>query len=769
MAKSLEEHLYRSAVTKEEYMDFSTLRKRLQNIAHGLEMHRSSSTGSSSSTASQQQQQQQQQLSSSHSSRGSFHAGSQRGTPQPQDNANWTNNNNNGSLPSSHPMMGAAGAGSGSAAGGGGGMNPQQQASMNNLRQNFNTAQSQNWQNNSGVDSNNNSNVMMGMNNNMQQPQQQMGQQQGMPNMGMQQHVPDNFGQQGGFNPQQSGLGQQSMTQPQQGIGQPQQSQAWASSSSGSLPGAGSLRLESSLTTSGGATDPQKKKVILQQQQRLLLLRHASKCTAGSTCRTKFCSQMVTLWRHMKACRSKNCKTPHCVSSRCVLNHYRICKSNGKTATCEVCGPVMMKIKQKERDDGTSTSIDPLTKDMPMQQTNLQGGMTQQGQQQIPSMESSDELKKVQEQQMKLKRQLESLKQLQKKQDELLKQQRRLEQHAQQVQDPKSPQAQQLRHQQLLLQQLQKKCHNQQLILQQEVQMQMNGGSQPLVQPQALQPQQLSQPVSQQLEQSGAHVMSMGSSPQPPGDSEQPPKKNQRRRSSASTAGKGDKGRRPGSKSLGVGGRRSPTTSKKRNSSSTLSQGQTKKRASSASNISPEAIAEAAKVVSQEEVPKDEPKPVKSEATPTPGNEDTSLIPSMSKEEIEEHMDSLNKKVKLSSRTVTHKCMPILQGLIDDPFGWVFHDAVDPVALGLPDYFDVVKTPMHLELVKKKLENAVYGDIDSFASDVRLVFQNAILYNGETSEVGELAKTMLTKFEEPYQALVQGESQLSSGDKEESG
>lgn len=25
-------------------------------------------------------------------------------------------------------------------------------------------------------------------------------------------------------------------------------------------------------------------------------------------------------------------------------------------------------------------------------------------------------------------------------------------------------------------------------------------------------------------------------------------------------------------------------------------------------------------------------------------------------------------------------------------FGW-FHDAVDPVTLGVPDYFDVVKTP----------------------------------------------------------------------------
>jgi hypothetical protein len=105
---------------------------------------------------------------------------------------------------------------------------------------------------------------------------------------------------------------------------------------------------------------------------------------------------------------------------------------------------------------------------------------------------------------------------------------------------------------------------------------------------------------------------------------------------------------------------------------------------------------------------------------------------------------------------VTNECLPVIQELIDDQFGWVFHDAVDPIALGLPDYFDVVKHPMHLELVKKKLENAIYCDTDSFAHDVKLVFENAILYNGETSEVGELAKSFLVKFAQIYEKLIAG-------------
>jgi hypothetical protein len=63
---------------------------------------------------------------------------------------------------------------------------------------------------------------------------------------------------------------------------------------------------------------------------------------------------------------------------------------------------------------------------------------------------------------------------------------------------------------------------------------------------------------------------------------------------------------------------------------------------------------------------------------------------------------------------------------------------------------------MHLELVKKKLENAIYSDMDAFARDAKLVFENAILYNGETSEVGDLAQCMVTTFEKSYSALVHG-------------
>jgi hypothetical protein len=133
-----------------------------------------------------------------------------------------------------------------------------------------------------------------------------------------------------------------------------------------------------------------------------------------------------------------------------------------------------------------------------------------------------------------------------------------------------------------------------------------------------------------------------------------------------------------------------------------------------------------------------------------------SLASSMPKGDVEQNLMLLHKGLHLTSRTITHKCLPIVQQLIDDPFGWVFRDAVDPVVFGLPDYFEVVKNPMHLLLVKKKLENAVYTDMASFERDVKLVFENAILYNGEDSEVGQLAHTMMGVFEKEYKKVCEG-------------
>jgi Bromodomain/TAZ zinc finger len=519
---------------------------------------------------------------------------------------------------------------------------------------------------------------------------------------------------------------------------------------------------------------------------------------------------MVTLWLHMKTCRDKNCKTSHCLSSRCVLNHYRICKSQGKTATCEVCGPVMSQIRLQGRDDGSNdplassqqpmgdhSGISSLASLMGSQQgasnSSMQAvGNDGQNQQQhaakaammaaavsqqrrggssnlgvmpngagsngsVPSQQDSEQqsqLQQLQQHQMKLQAQLESLKELQKQQQQLLDQQNRLQEQSQLIVDPDSPGAQELQQQQMLLDELQKRCQQQQLRLQQEIEVQANSvsvsqGLQEQTQPQQAQLQQQlqlqqfqqaqqqfqqqQQAVAQNAAEQAQDVAALPSSSSPTDQLSEPDKKKRR----SVTEGK--------ARRVGKGERSGKGKS--------LKLSQARKAAAAEASTKRKSLV----VAAQKERVKKPKLPPRSEI-PIPSAEDqnSSLVSFMTKENIESHLESLDKKIRMTNRTVTHKCLPIAQQLIDDKFGWVFHDAVDPVALGLPDYFDVVKIPMHLELVRKKLENAIYPSMDLFARDVRLVFENAILYNGEASEVGELAQSMVEKFAVLYKDLVEG-------------
>jgi len=82
---------------------------------------------------------------------------------------------------------------------------------------------------------------------------------------------------------------------------------------------------------------------------------------------------------------------------------------------------------------------------------------------------------------------------------------------------------------------------------------------------------------------------------------------------------------------------------------------------------------------------------------------------------------------------------------------------VDPVELGIPEYFDIVENPMDLTLVVNKLEDGAYKDIGSFERDTKLVFENAILFNGADSDVGSMAQGLLDLFAADLKSTLKGE------------
>ncbi|KAF0699803.1 Aste57867_9644 [Aphanomyces stellatus] len=126
----------------------------------------------------------------------------------------------------------------------------------------------------------------------------------------------------------------------------------------------------------------------------------------------------------------------------------------------------------------------------------------------------------------------------------------------------------------------------------------------------------------------------------------------------------------------------------------------------------------------------------------------TCMLPQMTNEEIQAHIDALQQQ-HCASMTVAQlkkKLDPILKNMMEHKFGWVFSTPVDPVAYGIPTYFDVIKRPMDLGTIKKKLEGNFYKHIYPFAADVRLTFRNALTFNSEGEDVHTLAGDMLRDF-----------------------
>ena len=70
-----------------------------------------------------------------------------------------------------------------------------------------------------------------------------------------------------------------------------------------------------------------------------------------------------------------------------------------------------------------------------------------------------------------------------------------------------------------------------------------------------------------------------------------------------------------------------------------------------------------------------------------------------------------------------------------EPESVPFRSPVDPQALGIPDYFEIVKRPMDLGTIRNNLMSGKYSDPWQYVDDVWLMFDNAWLYNRKTSRV----------------------------------
>ncbi|CAH1164402.1 unnamed protein product [Phyllotreta striolata] len=84
----------------------------------------------------------------------------------------------------------------------------------------------------------------------------------------------------------------------------------------------------------------------------------------------------------------------------------------------------------------------------------------------------------------------------------------------------------------------------------------------------------------------------------------------------------------------------------------------------------------------------------------------------------------------------------VLKAVWKDKFAWPFQQPVDAKKLNLPDYHRIIKQPMDLGTIKKRLENNYYWSGKECIQDFNTMFTNCYVYNQPGEDVVVMAQTL---------------------------
>lgn len=110
-------------------------------------------------------------------------------------------------------------------------------------------------------------------------------------------------------------------------------------------------------------------------------------------------------------------------------------------------------------------------------------------------------------------------------------------------------------------------------------------------------------------------------------------------------------------------------------------------------------------------------------------------------------------------------CQAILRELLhrkNQDAAYPFYHPVDAEAMGLRDYHDIIKQPMDLSTIKKKMDAREYRKPENFASDVRLMLHNSFKYNPPEHDVNKCGRKLLEIFEQKFAKLPEGSDDTES-------
>lgn len=105
-------------------------------------------------------------------------------------------------------------------------------------------------------------------------------------------------------------------------------------------------------------------------------------------------------------------------------------------------------------------------------------------------------------------------------------------------------------------------------------------------------------------------------------------------------------------------------------------------------------------------------------------------------------------------------CIEITEKIISLPIAGHFSRPVNPELDGAPDYFEIIKKPMDLSLVLKKLNDDQYTTLDKWKEDMNQIWKNAQTYNDHTTPIHAIARELSEYFRRRCENIPRNEIEL---------
>uniref|UniRef100_A0A8C2BLZ2 Bromodomain, testis-specific n=1 Tax=Cyprinus carpio TaxID=7962 RepID=A0A8C2BLZ2_CYPCA len=104
----------------------------------------------------------------------------------------------------------------------------------------------------------------------------------------------------------------------------------------------------------------------------------------------------------------------------------------------------------------------------------------------------------------------------------------------------------------------------------------------------------------------------------------------------------------------------------------------------------------------------------------------------------------------------------VFKSLWRHQFSWPFRQPVDAVRLGLPDYYTIIKKPMDMSSIKKRLDNNYYWKAMECVEDFNTMFTNCYVYNRPGDDIVLMAQALEKLFLEKVANMPQEEFEISA-------